>query len=151
MDNERQDLSDDELCRMHFRDLLQTLTGGRPFIFVVMSFDDRWDVYERIKKVADEQFEMACVRADELKSGGHDLLDKIHFLIERADFAVAEISRRSPNVYYEVGYTVASRDRPLLLVESTSEVPADMRGLEVVDTAATREACTHWKPTWAPT
>ena len=71
------DMSQQELGKLSMGDMLQALTGGRPYIFVIMAYDDRWDLYERIRKVAEGRFNVACVRADEVKSSGYDLLDKI--------------------------------------------------------------------------
>ena len=139
MEERRREAGEEELGRLRIRDLLQALTGGRPFIFVIMAYDDRWDIYERIKRVAELQFGVTCVRADELKSSGHDLLEKIHLLIRRSEFVIAEISRPSANVYYEVGYTVAVHDRPLLLIEKGNEVPVDLKGLETVEYGRSRE------------
>ena len=123
----------EEMGQLRIRDLVQALTGGRPYIFVIMAYDDRWDLYERIKRLAEEHFGVTCVRADEIKSSGYDLLEKIHLLIKRSEFVIAEISKPSANVYYEVGYTVAVQERPLLLIESGNEVPADLSGLETVE------------------
>jgi len=120
-------------------DMVQELTGGRPFIFVVMAFDKRWDLYERIKRVAEAQLGVSCIRADDLKSSGYDLLAKIHFLIVRSEVVVAEISEQTANVFYEIGYAVAVNKPPLLLVESGTDVPWDLRGLETLQYAVNRQ------------
>ena len=66
-----------------------------------------------------------------MQAAGHDLLAKIHFLIEHADLVVAEISDGRPNVYYEIGYARGHGKTPLLVVEEgTKDIPADIIGLE---------------------
>jgi hypothetical protein len=113
-------------------DWLATVTGGRPYVFVIMAFKSKWDLYERIEKIAKQEFGVECIRADHVKASGHDLLAKIHLLIERAELVIAEISTDSPNVFYEIGYAVAVQKRPILLIEKGEEVPTDLKGLEVV-------------------
>ena len=124
-----------DLRELTIRDMVHELTGGRPFIFVVMAFDKRWELYDRVKRLVNKEFGIACIRADELKSSGYDLLAKIHFLILRSEVVVAEISEHTANVFYEIGYAVAMNKPPLLLVErnNDADVPADLRGLETLD------------------
>jgi len=133
MDERLRDGAERELGRLSTRDLLQALTRGRRAIFVIMSYDDRGDTYAHITSVAESGSGVACLQADDLKSSGHDLLEKIHLLIRRSEFAIAEISKRSPNVHCEVGHTVAVHERPLLLIEKPGKVPAELRGLETVE------------------
>jgi hypothetical protein len=121
-----------EIGKMNIRDMVQKLTRGRPYLFFIMSYNSRWDFYERIRRFAEGRFNVACVRADEVKSSGHDLLAKIHLLISRAELVIAEISEPTENVFYEVGYAVGIGKLPILLVEKDGKVPADLRGLEVV-------------------
>jgi len=128
-----------DLRELTIRDMVHELTGGRPFIFVVMAFDKRWDLYERIKRVAETQLGVSCIRADDLKSSGYDLLAKIHFLIMRSEVVVAEISEHTANVFYEIGYAVAVSKPPLLLVERGTEVPWDLRGLETLQYATDKQ------------
>ncbi len=123
-------------------DLLQDKTGGRPYAFVIMKYDTKWPLFERMKAITDRQFNLICIRADDLKSSGYDLLEKVHLLISRAEVVIAEISSDSPNVFYEVGYAVAMGKRPLLLVDATCrEVPVDLRGLEIVHYREDQTGC----------
>jgi hypothetical protein len=115
------------------RDAIQDLTKGRPFIFMIMSFDTEWDLFERVRKICDSEFKVACLRADDVKSSGHDLLAKIHFLISRSEVVIAEISKRTENVFYEIGYAVGIQKSPILLIKKGEIVPADLRGLEVIE------------------
>jgi hypothetical protein len=115
------------------------LTGGRGFVFVIMPFEhaSTTAVYTRFKRVVEDEFRLACLRADDVKSAGHDLLHKIHELIQRADLVVADISKRekkdfSPNVFYEVGYATAKEKPLLLLAHSQTKIPTDLAGLETI-------------------
>jgi hypothetical protein len=112
--------------------ILQELTGGKPFIFVIMPFNERWHIYEEVKKIIENEFGLSCIRADDVSASGYDLLEKIHFLIERAELIVAEISTPNPNVFYEVGYASGNRKNIVLLSEDSSNIPADIRGRELI-------------------
>jgi hypothetical protein len=124
---------------MTMRDMVHTLTGGRPYLFVIMAYNARWDLYERIKKIAEKEFNVACIRADEVKSSGYDLLAKIHLLISRAEIVIAEISEPTENVFYEIGYAVGIQKLPMILIEQGNKVPTDLKGLEVVEYMLNRD------------
>lgn len=125
-------------------DIFRTMTGGRPFVFVVMSYDDpKEEIFQAIKKVVEGKYRLACIRADKMHAAGHDLLAKIHLLIERAELIIAEITpsagcqhypegQHSPNVFYEIGYAVAKDKRPILVMESGKDLPTDLKGWEVL-------------------
>lgn len=123
-----------ELWEMNVRDMVRVLTGGRPYVFMIMAFErERRKLYECIGEIAEDRFGVACVRADHVRSSGHDLRAKIHYLIDRAEVVIAEISESRPNVFYEIGYAVGVRKPPLLLVQKGSDVPTDLKGLELVE------------------
>lgn len=115
-------------------DMIYTLTKGRPFIFVIMKFNSKTEIFRIIKEIVEDEFGMACIRADDVKYSGSDLLAKIQKMIERAEVVIADISIDSPNVFYEIGYAVGKNKPPIILVDSQrkDEIPADLRGLEVL-------------------
>ena len=120
------------------RDMLHQLTGGRPFVFVIMGYGGhKRAVFEAIRQLVQQEFNLACIRADDVPSSGHDLLSKIHEIMHRAELIIAEITdprpgSPSPNVFYEIGYAVAVQKPPLLLLEEGQPVPTDLKGLEVI-------------------
>ncbi len=112
--------------------IIQDLTEGRPFVFVIMAYNELWDFYKGLKATVEAETGLKCIRADDARSSGHDLLQKIHLLIDRADLVIAEISSTSENVFYEVGYALG-KNKPLLLLASTGrEVPTDLKGRELI-------------------
>lgn len=112
--------------------LVQDLTEGRPFVFVIMSYNQGWSLYEQVQSIVEHQTDLKCLRADDVLASGHDLLEKIHLLIDRAELVIAEISTRSENVYYEVGYALG-RNKPLLLLANFQrEIPTDLKGRELI-------------------
>lgn len=113
-------------------DALRALTEGRPFIFMIMSYEaKRRPLYDCIAKVAG-QLGIDCIRADQVLGSGYPLLEKLHRLIEEAELVVAEISVKSPNVFYEIGYAVAVNKPPILVMEEGLEMPTDLKGLEII-------------------
>src|SRR5207249_4318930 len=102
---------------------VQQLTKGR-FLFVIMAFDPppSGAIFAHLKRIIAEEYGVLCLRADEIPLPGHDLLGKVHTLIDRADFVLAEVSQRqpgvySPNVFYEIGYARARGKPPLLVAQ----------------------------------
>ncbi|MCP4400339.1 MAG: hypothetical protein GY801_23905 [bacterium] len=35
--------------------ILQELTGGKPFVFVIMPFTERWFIYREIKRIIEDE------------------------------------------------------------------------------------------------
>ena len=121
-------------------DFIHELTRGRPFVLVIMAYKDaktqqdkRQKVFDMIREVVTQEFNFACLRADQVLSSGHELLSKIHVLIDRAALVIAEISDPRPNVFYELGYAMGTKKTPLLLLEAKCKVPYDLQGLEVFE------------------
>ena len=119
--------------------LITDKTSGRPYVFVIMSYRKRYDLFKQVQAIAGE-FGLACIRADDIEGSGQDLLGKVHLLIERAEIVVAEISDSSANVFYEVGYAVALQKPPVLLIEGRKKVPTDLLGKEVIRHDGSRQA-----------
>src|SRR3954454_18082348 len=109
--------------------IIQDFTEGRPFVFMIMDYDEEWGgFYGKVKRLVEADTGLKCVRADDVRSSGHDLLQKVHLLIDRADLVVAEGSTPSENVFYEVGYTIGKGKPLLLLAETRREIPTDLKG-----------------------
>lgn len=117
---------------MEVTDIVNQLTGGRPYCFVVMPYREMGLFYQHIKRLLEEKASLVCIRADEVPGAGLDLLDKIHQLIARAAVVLADVSKPSANVFYEVGYAVALRKPVLVSARAGAEIPTDLKGLEVL-------------------
>ena len=111
--------------------LIHEMTGGRPFVFVIMGFNEKAAFYrDAIKGTVETETDLVCIRADDVPGSGHDLLDKIHRMIESAELVVAEISSNSKNVFYEIGFAIGRNCPLLLLAEDDVEIPTDLKGRE---------------------
>jgi hypothetical protein len=114
-------------------DIVQSLTEGKPFVFVIMPFGSKGAIFDVIAGVVRQALpDFLCIHAGMVHASGFDLLTKIRHLIARADFVVAEISEPRPNVFYELGYADALDKNPILLLEQASGAPSDLLGLEVL-------------------
>ncbi len=99
----------------------------KPFVFILMPFDKKFeDVYQLGIRAACEAVGAHCERVDEqVFEGG--ILDRIYNQISRADIIVAEMTDRSPNVFYEVGYAHALGKRAILITQSADSIPFDLQ------------------------
>jgi hypothetical protein len=108
------------------------ITDGKPYIFMIMPYNEGYAFYEKIQSVVKESVGFSCIRADHVHASGHELLSKIHLLIDRAELVIAETSNQSPNVFYEVGYAVGTHKPILLLVKDGTNIPTDLKGIETI-------------------
>ncbi len=113
---------------------IQNITNGRSFVFVIMTYNSKWDFYENhIKRITENLTGLKCIRADDVLSSGDDLLEKIHRLIKKAEIIIADISETSPNIFYELGYAVASEKQILIIVKKGTTIPTDLKGREFIE------------------
>jgi hypothetical protein len=99
----------------------------KPFVFVIMPFDQEWsDVYDLGIKPACTAAGARCERVDE-QMFLENILERIYGQIEKADFIVAEMTGRSPNVFYEAGYARGVRKPTILLTQRVEDIPFDLR------------------------
>ncbi len=104
-------------------------TAPKAFVLVLMpvtpSFNDlfRYGVLDPCSRAG-----AYCERAGEhLHTEGY--VDKLHHQIAKADLVVADLSGRTPDVFYELGYALALAKPVLLLAQQEKEIPADLRQL----------------------
>lgn len=133
---------DTGMGKLNIRDMVQALTKGKPFVFVIMSYHRDFAIFEKIKRIVESEEPLVCIRADDVGCSGHDLREKIHHLISRAEVVIAEVSERTPNVYYELGYAVGIDAKPMLLISGKHKLPTDLEGLEVIRYRQTKEGMT---------
>ena len=102
-------------------------TAPKPFVFVLMPFlNDFHDVYQLGIKEACAKAEVYCERVDEQVYDG-TVLDRIYSQIANADFIVADMTGKNPNVFYEVGYAHALDKRVILLTQNVEDIPFDLK------------------------
>ena len=97
------------------------------FTFVLMPFSSEFD---DIYKLGIKETSKSCgVRAERLDEQlfGEGMLDRIYRQIDVADFVIADLSERNPNVFYELGYAHAKDKICILLTKDTADIPFDLK------------------------
>lgn len=87
--------------------------------------------YRDAIRPACEAAALRCRRADDLPYGGQ-LPQEIHAELEKADFVVADLTGRSPNIFYELGYAHALRRPTILLAATDSDAPFDLTSQRII-------------------
>lgn len=102
-------------------------TAPKPFIFVLMPFDEKFDdIYKFGIKGAAEEVGAYAERVDE-QIFTEGILERIFNQINKADLIVADMTGRNPNVFYEVGYAHSLGKIVLLLTQDVDDIPFDLK------------------------
>jgi nucleoside 2-deoxyribosyltransferase len=100
----------------------------KTFVFVLMPFDAGFtDIYSLGIKATVEHADMFAERVDEQVFHREGILERIYNQIEIADFIIADMSGRNPNVFYEVGYAHAKNKLCILLTKDLNDIPFDLK------------------------
>ena len=92
-----------------------------------MPFEDQFnDIYHLGIKAVATECEVVAERVDE-QSFSETILERIYRQIESADFIIADMTGRNPNVFYEVGYAHARGKICTLLTQSADDIPFDLK------------------------
>ena len=111
--------------------------------FVLMpfaeSFDGIWKtvILPTVKRHGDD-----CTRADDVFQTG-PIIDDVLQSIRLADYLIADLTGRNPNVFYELGFAHCLDKPVILLAQELSDVPFDVshqRLIEYEDTVAGADA-----------
>lgn len=84
------------------------------------------DVYQIGIKEACASAGAYCERVDE-QIFHESILSRIYNQIAKADFVVADMTGRNPNVFYEVGYAHALGTPTVLLTRDADDIPFDLK------------------------
>jgi len=102
-------------------------TLPKPFVFVLMPFDPKFDdIYKFGIKGAANEVGAYTERLDE-QIFTEGMLDRIFNQISKADVIVADMTGRNQNVFYEVGYAHALGKIVLLITQETEDIPFDLK------------------------
>ncbi|MCC6006124.1 MAG: hypothetical protein JJU40_00420 [Rhodobacteraceae bacterium] len=99
----------------------------KPFAFVLMPFDKSFDdIYQLGIKAVCSELSIVAERVDE-QFYNETMLERIYRQIENADFIIADMSGKNPNVFYEVGYAHAKKKMCALITKESGDIPFDLR------------------------
>lgn len=107
-------------------------------VSVMMPFSAEFrPVYSSLEK-ASAAVGLQCLRADDVWKH-HAIVQDIVDLIARARVVICDCSGRNPNVFYEVGIAHALGKETVLIAQSESDVPVDLRHLRYIAYLNNRE------------
>lgn len=96
-----------------------------PTCFLIASPQDAAATHDIVSEVCREiGVELLSVETASFRSAS---TGDVAEAIERADFVIADVTGRNPNVFYELGVAYGMRKRILVLNEQSSELPDEMR------------------------
>lgn len=102
-------------------------TKPKFFCFTLMPFSDDFDdIYSLGIQAACNSAGAYCERVDE-QVFQESILDRIYNQISKADLVIADMSKKNPNVFYEVGYAHALGKPTVLLTQDPNDIPFDMK------------------------
>jgi hypothetical protein len=105
---------------------------GEVCCFLVMPFSLEWsDEVYRILVGACKAAGVQAMRGDDLFTPT-DILDDIWQAINAADFVIADITGRNPNVLYELGLAHALAKPVLILSRNAQDIPIDLSTRRVI-------------------
>ena len=104
--------------------------------FIIMPFSSEYnELYENyLKRLVEHQLKsVKCFRVDEFHTAKKKKTEVIEERIRECAFAIADITEKNPNVYYEIGYARALGKTVILIKNKhIGKLPFDIRELEVL-------------------
>jgi hypothetical protein len=100
-------------------------------VFTIMSFKEEYDdVFETYKRICKTQ-DFIAIRTD------HDpnltpITTRILEGIKKSDFVIADVSEKSPNVFYEIGFARGIKRPVIITAKKGTELPFDIKDLPVI-------------------
>ncbi|MXO46874.1 hypothetical protein GRI69_01185 [Erythrobacter vulgaris] len=99
----------------------------KPFAFVLMPFSKEFsDIYKLGIQETATECGVVAERVDEQRYS-ETMLERIYRQIKDADFIIADMTDRNPNVFYEVGYAHALGKLVTLLTQDANDIPFDLK------------------------
>ena len=101
--------------------------------FVLMPFSSPFDgIWQQVIRPTVIGHGDACRRADDVFAPG-SIIEDILTSIRQADYLVADLTGRNPNVYYELGFAHALNKLVILLTQHLSDIPFDLRSQRIIE------------------
>ena len=109
-------------------------TEDKNYVFIIMSFDKKYnDIYDSIKLAG------KLIKTDKLKiervsetKGDYIITELIEQSINKVGLIICDLSEKSPNVYYELGYARAKNKTIIMTAKKGTELPFDIRQYKTI-------------------
>jgi nucleoside 2-deoxyribosyltransferase len=103
------------------------MSKPKPFAFVLMPFGtDFDDIYRLGIQATAKEKKVIAERVDE-QIYTESILERIYRQIDSADFIIADMTGKNPNVFYEVGYAHAKEKVCILITQKSEDIPFDLK------------------------
>lgn len=104
-------------------------TSDSNYIFIIMSFDEKYDNEYKSMKFAAQSVKHRNLIAERVSEplGDYIITDKIEKSIMKAELIICDVSEISPNVYYELGFARAKGKKIILTARKGTKLPFDIR------------------------
>ena len=107
--------------------------NDKPSAFLIMPFDEEFDaIYTDFLKPVLEGAGFSVDRADDIESQQNILRDVLG-KIDQSDLIVADLTTANPNVFYELGFAHALKKPVILITQSISDVPFDLKSYRLLE------------------
>ena len=102
-------------------------------VLVVMSYSGRSDLEDAFDSFRQVCLELGyeCDRVSE-ESAGERILPEILARMERAAFAIVDLTELRPNVFYELGYADGLRKKVVVTAKEGTELPFDVKDIPTI-------------------
>ncbi len=101
--------------------------------FTLMPFEAELKaVYDDHIRPVVESEGLSCMRADDIVSTGFITWD-IWERINRSRFIIADLTRKNPNVFYELGIAHAIGKEVILITQTMEDVPFDLKAIRCIE------------------
>ncbi|MCX5960928.1 MAG: hypothetical protein NT053_14270 [Cyanobacteria bacterium] len=108
---------------------------GNKLIQGTDEYHDHDEVYNALEKLRniDPKFPIDVFRADNELVGRENLATHVQGCIESADFCIADITGRTANAMFEIGYARGRGLKVIVICKEKEEIPSDLKGIMYVD------------------
>ena len=107
-------------------------------VAVMMPFDSKYDVvYETIRDACGDH-NLEAIRVDDIY-GPRSVVDDIFKIIVQSRFVIGDLTKRNPNVLYEIGIAHARNRDVLMIVQNDDDIPFDLQHIRFVKYLPNRE------------
>lgn len=103
----------------------------RSLVSTMMPFHPSFDPVYTVLKESAEAVGLRCRRADDIWENPAVIQDVVS-LIDRSKVVICDCSGRNPNVYYETGIAHTLGREVILITQTESDIPFDLRHLRYV-------------------
>ena len=108
---------------------------GNKLIQGTDEYHDHDEVFNALGKLRniDPKFPIEVLRADIEEVGRENLATHVQDCIESADFCIADITGRTANAMFEIGYARGKGLKVIVICKDNEEIPSDLKGIVYVN------------------